>query len=287
MPRVKGHSEIAGRLVELELPGRNRPLDGFWVCAPRRSRTLLLVVHGMGGNFYRSRFKKELFRRAPAAGLDVLSFNNRGYEQSVATERFADCLADIDAAVSFGRARGYRRFVLMGHSTGCQKILHWQHRRRARQVAGLVFAAIGDDYAIVRRDLGASYLQWLERARAWISKGWTGRRLPAKCLGFAPLRFLSVADPRQLEARLFNFDGQLREFRAIRAPILALFPEREQFACIPVGAMAARLRACTRSRRFAAAIVPGADHSFHGAEAAAVTAILDWYGAPRARRQPK
>lgn len=284
---MQGHAEIGGALVELPLPGGRRPLDGFWARGPRRNRTLLLVVHGMGGNFYRSRFKKELLRRGPARGFDLLSFNNRGYERDVATERFSDCLADLDAALAFGRSKGYRRFALLGHSTGCQKIVHWQHRRQSRQVCALILAAIGDDYAIVRRDLGAAYARRLEQARRWIARGWLDRRLPASCLGFAPRRFLSVADPRQLEARLFNFDGPMRAFRAIRTPVLALFPAREQFACLPVPEMAARLAARTRSRRFRAEIVPGADHSFHGAEALAARLTLDWLrGLPAARRQP-
>lgn len=273
---MKDHLEIVGRLVELPLPGRRRPLDGFWVHGPRRSPTLLLFVHGMGGNFYRSRFKKELMQRAPARGLDMLSFNNRGCEKDVATEKFRDCLQDLDAAVAFGAAHGYRRFVLLGHSTGCQKITCWQHRRRDRRVAALVLAGIGDDYAITRRDLGKDYARWVAKARQWIARGWTDKLLPARCHGFTAPRFLSVADPRQLEARLFNFEGPLTEFRALRQPVLALLPEREEYACIPVAAAAERLRRRTRSRSFKAAIIPDADHSFHGTEAKAAQVLLDW-----------
>lgn len=276
MRLVKDHLEIVGRLVELPRPGRRRPLDGFWAHGPRRSRTLLLFVHGMGGNFYRSRFKKELMQRAPARGLDVLSFNNQGCEQDVATENFRDCLHDLDAAVAFGIGHGYRHLVLLGHSTGCQKITYWQSRRRSRRVAAMVLAAIGDDYAIARRDLGKDYAPWLAKARQWIARGWKDKRLPARCHSFTAPRFLSAADPRQPEARLFNFDGPLAEFGALRGPVLALFPALEQYACIPVAEMAARLRGRTRNRRFRTVMVPEADHSFHGAEPAATQAILDW-----------
>lgn len=283
MRPVKDHLQITGHLVELPLPGRARPLDAFWAHGPRRAPTLLLFVHGMGGNFYRSRFKKEVMQQAPARGIDVLSFNNRGYERDVASEDFRDCLADLDAAVAFGAARGYRRFVLLGHSTGCQKITWWQYRRRDPRVAALVLAGIGDDYAIVRRDLGRAYERRMAQARRWVARGWTSRKLPASCLGFTAPRFLSVADPRQLEARLFNFEGPLTEFRSLRTPILALLPAQEEFACLPVPAMAERLRRRTRSRRFHAAIVPDADHSFHGAEAAATRVLLDWLQPGRRR----
>ena len=283
MPPVKRNLEIAGRLVELPLPGRNRPLDGLWVAGPRRARTLLLLVHGMGSNFYRSPFKKQVLLQGPPRGFDVLSFNNRGFERDVETERFSDCVADIDAAIAFGRAHGYRRFVLLGHSTGCQKSLCWLTRRGARGIDAVVLAAPGDDCAIARRDLGKSYDAWIARARRWVAAGQPTRRLPKKCLGFGARRFLSAADPRQLEARLLHLDGPMREYRALRLPILALLPEREQYACLPVPEMAARLRARTRSRRFGALLVPQAEHSFGPVEAEAVRAMFDWLAAGRGR----
>lgn len=268
---------LSGELVTLPARGLKRPLDGFWVRGSKRTRTLLLFVHGMGGNFYRSVSKKEMMRQAPRRGIDVLSFNNRGYEKDVAWERFEDCLHDLDAAVAFGRARGYRRFILLGHSTGCQKVTYYQHRRRNPRVAALVLAAIGDDYAIARRDLGRRYARIVAKARRLVKAGRGDTTLRERgCLGFSARRFLSVADPRQAEARLFNFEGPMREFRSITTPVLALLPQREEFACIPVPDMAARLLARTRATPFKAAIIPRADHSFHGVERETTRVILDW-----------
>lgn len=274
---VHGRLPIDGALVELKARGLKRPLDAFWVRGRRRADTLLLFVHGMGGNFYRSESKKEMMRKAPRAGIDVLSFNNRGYERDVAFERFVDCRHDLDAALAFGRAQGYRRFVLLGHSTGCQKIAYYQFLRRAPDVAALVLAAIGDDYAIARRDLGGRYAHWLQRARRLVKTGRGHTILTGKgCLGFSARRFLSVADPKQIEARLFHFDGPMREFASIRTPTLAVLPEREEFACIPVPEMAKRLKAVARAKPFDVEIIPDTDHSFHGAEVDATRRILAW-----------
>ena len=277
IPPMDRVSSIAGTLVAFPARGLRRPLDGFWVRGARRADTLLLFVHGMGGNFYRSESKKEMMRQAPRAGIDVLSFNNRGYEKEVADEVFADCRHDLDAALAFGRAQGYRRFVLLGHSTGCQKIAYYQSLRKARDVAALVLAAIGDDYAIARRDLGGRYAHWMRVARRLVKSGRGHTILSGKgCLRFSARRFLSVADPRQIEARLFNLDGPMREFASIRTPMLAVLPEREEFACVPVQEMARRLRAGSRARPFDVEIVPRADHSFHGVEADATRRILLW-----------
>ncbi len=268
---------VAGELVAFPARALKRPLDGFLCTGPRCSRTLLVFVHGMGGNFYRSPNRKEMFTQAPPRGIDVLAFNNRGYEGDVATEIFRDSLYDLDAAVAFGRARGYRRFILLGHSTGCQKITFYQARRRDPRVAALVLAGIGDDCAIARRDLGRRYAAQLARARALVAADRGGTLLRAKgCMGFAAHRFLSVADPAQPEAEIFNMDGPLRTFRRLLVPTLAVLPEKEEYACLPVPEMATRLRRAARAQPFDVLTIPDADHSFRGHERETTRRILDW-----------
>ena len=280
-PGAPAAPPLAGALLSLPLPGRHRPLDGFWVPGRRRHATLLVVVHGMGGNFYRSTLKKEWLRQGPRHDCDVLSFNNRGAERQVAGERFGDCLADIDTALQCGRRLGYRRFVLLGHSTGCQKIVYYQARRQRADVAALVLAAPVDDLAICRRDLGARYAYWLRRARGLVRQGRGGTLLPMLYEKFSAHRFLSIADPRSVEAQVFNYDGPLRHFRAIRCPLLAFLGTHEEFACRPVAEMGAILRQATRARPFHFFAVPGADHGFHGREAATVQRVLRWVRALR------
>ncbi|HMO50560.1 MAG TPA: alpha/beta fold hydrolase [Kiritimatiellia bacterium] len=269
--------KISGHLVTLPRAGRAaRPLDGFWATGARPRRSLLIFVHGMGSNFYKSGFKKAWMRAGPPAGLDVLCFNNQGCESYVADERFTDCLADLDAALTFARREGYRRVVLLGHSTGCQKITYYQARRRAPEVTALILAALGDDYAIARRDQGIQYTRWIARARRLVANGQGDTRMPACCMGFTARRFLSAADPTQVEAGLFRLDGPLRTFGKLTLPILAVFPELEQYACIPVAEAADRLRATSRSTRYDHRIIRGADHGFHGRETACVRACLTW-----------
>lgn len=273
---------IPGALVALPLRSRRaRPLDGFWVRGRRPRSTLAVFVHGMHSNFYRSTFKKALMLEAPRAGLDLLLFNNRGAELDTNTERFTDCVEDLDAALRWARGRGYRRVVLIGHSTGCQKITWYQLRRRHPAVRGLVLAALGDDLAITRRELGRRYRSWLARARRLAARGRGGQPLPAVCKRFTARRFLSVADPDALEAGLFNFGGPLRRFARLRLPVLAVFPAREQYAVLPVAEMARRLR---RARPdCAVSVVPRADHSFRGAEVRAARLILAWAAAAAAQ----
>ncbi len=270
---------LPGSLIAF--PARGRSLDGFWRHDADRREVLFVLVHGMGGDFYHSALKKTLMARGPDSGYDVLSFNNRGSGDGVRTERFSDCLADLDGALAFGRQKGYRRFVLAGHSTGCQKIVYYQARRTDPAVEALIHLAPGDDHAILRRDLGPAglvRLAALARRRVKTGKGNdpvpAGKGLPDFCADFSARRILSIADPDAVEAKVFHYEGTLRLFSRLTLPMLVLFGTREEFACQSLAVMEARLRAASTSRRFAFKAIRGADHGFHGHERATADAVF-------------
>lgn len=267
-----------GWLVAFPAAGgrKMRMLDGFFRPAARKNAPMLIYVHGMGSNFYRSALKKAFMEAAPALGLGFLSFNNRGAERGTENERFHTCLHDLDAATAFARRQGYRKLVLVGHSTGCQKIAYWQARRRHTAVAGLVLLAPADDYAVTRRDLGRRF----EKKVAWAHKMVACGRGDAPVTGlyerFTAQRFLSLADLHATEANVFRYAGALTHFRRVKCPVLAVFGEQEEFAAIPPQEMLAILRRKTKSRDFDDWLLPGANHSFKGCEAELALAVCRW-----------
>ena len=269
---------VEGRLVSF--PGRDgrgtRRLDGFYRPPKNPNPPLVVMVHGMGSNFYRSGLKKAFLEAAPALGLGVLSFNNRGAERGTQDESFGACLHDLDAAAEFARRHGHRELVLVGHSTGCQKIAYWQSRRRHPAVAGLVLLAPADDYAVTRRDLG----RWFDKTVAWAQRQVADGKPDAPVAGlyetFTAARFLGLANPRATEAGVFRYDGPLTHFRRLRCPVLAIFGENEEFAAIPPAEMLSILRRKTRSVDFDDWLIPGADHGFHGCEAELALSVCQW-----------
>ena len=272
----KGALTIPGSFVAIPLPGRAPDLDGFLAHKAKRSKTLLVFVHGMGGNFFRSPFKKAFLEQGLKNGMDVISFNNRGALDAVAHERFKDCLADIDAVLAYGRKRGYKKFILVGHSTGCQKITYYQAVRKAKDVSAAVLAAPADDYALARKQLGRSFNSWVKKAQEMEKEGRGNELLPPKCNGFSARRFLDVSIPSRLEASVFDYEGPLKHFRALTLPVLAMFGSEEEFVVMPVDEMGAILKAKTRATPFRYVTIEGGDHSFRGCEAETVRLTMRW-----------
>ena len=269
---------VSGSLVAFPADrGRQtRLLDGFYRPGPRRGAPLLVFVHGMGSNFYRSALKKAFLQLAPENGFAVLSYNNRGAERGTEDEPFSACLADLDAAVEFGRRHGHRRLFFVGHSTGCQKIVFWQSRRRARAVSGLVLLAPADDYAITRQALGRQFDRKVAWARKMLAAGKGSALIQALYERFTAKRFLSIANPRAIEANIFRYAGPLTHFRRVKVPMYALFGDAEEFAALPPAAMLDILQRKAATRDIQTQLVVGANHSFKGHEAAVARAVCRW-----------
>ncbi len=269
---------VEGSLVAFPAAGerKTRMLDGFYRAAPEKGAPLMVWVHGMGSNFYRSALKKAFLEAAPVHGLGILSFNNRGAESGTEDEKFRTCLGDLDAAVDFARRQGHTKIVFVGHSTGCQKIVYGQAMKRYRSVAGLVLLAPADDYAVLMRDLGRRFDAKVAWARKQVADGKGHVGVTGLYERFTAERFLSLADARAVEANVFRYEGPLTQFRRVKCPVLAVFGEEEEFAAIPPAEMLERLRRKTSSADFDEILIPGTGHSFKECEESLARAVCEW-----------
>jgi pimeloyl-ACP methyl ester carboxylesterase len=123
-------------------------LDGAWYSPPpaRLSRAAsILVVHGLGWNFYRgpARWLPPLFA---AAGYPCLALNMRDHDVNEVRE-FELCGYDIAAGIAFLERHGPGEVVLLGHGYGCNKVLCYsnlsgdqRHFRRILATLGAVKA---------------------------------------------------------------------------------------------------------------------------------------------------
>ncbi len=58
-------------------------------------------------------------------------------------EIFEDCIYDIDLVINKAKDLGYKKFILMGHSYGCNKLIYYYYKKHPN-ILGLVLASAPD-----------------------------------------------------------------------------------------------------------------------------------------------
>ncbi|HID72601.1 TPA: alpha/beta fold hydrolase, partial [Candidatus Micrarchaeota archaeon] len=190
--------------------GDGLELEGF-LSGPRAGRAIIFI-HGWKDNAFTAPFVKPMAERAAKAGIAFLAFNNRGAGKKGETERFADCILDIRAAVEFMAGRGHERIFLVGHSTGCQKAAYYVHKEKDDRIGGIAFIEPTDDAALARRELGEKYGKAVGLAREMVASGERNRMMPEWSLvgGEASAdRYLSMFSGEEAEGGMFDFSGKL------------------------------------------------------------------------------
>jgi pimeloyl-ACP methyl ester carboxylesterase len=129
-------------------------LDGAFRAAPPgqvRQRPAVIVLHGVGGNFYSQGTFEPLLHKLHAAGYPTLTVNTRGHDSvfgaqlgnirkrlGAAYEIVDDCRQDIAAWIKLLGTRGQDRVILLGHSLGAIKAVYAQANDNHANVAAVV-----------------------------------------------------------------------------------------------------------------------------------------------------
>ena len=104
-------------------------IDGFKIVAalwqprakPAASTTLLVQVHGSGGNLASVQLRATA-RTLSAQGFAALSISTRQHDEHVNTDNFFEIRRDVEAAIAAAKALGYGAIVLQGHSLGTAQV---------------------------------------------------------------------------------------------------------------------------------------------------------------------
>lgn len=95
---------------------------------------VMIMHHGVGGNFYNQHFFDTLGDRLLEAGIAVLRVNNRGHDLAynspagrlgAAFEAVDDCRKDWQAWIDHAASLGFHRIALWGHSLGAVKTIYY------------------------------------------------------------------------------------------------------------------------------------------------------------------
>lgn len=268
---------VAGEILPFKTSDKLM-LEGFLVKG-KQTKPCIIYVHEWGGNFYRPP-ALGIVSGLSQRGLAAFSMNTRGHDSAtniekqvgkklikvaggVSFEKFEESVLDIGGAIKQLQALGFKKFVLLGHSTGCQKIVYYQLCKKDPKVIGLILLSPGDDYWEWKHlILKENFDNMVKKAKKLVARG-KGNEMIAN--NETAQRFLSVADLNNIEARLFHYDGKLEEFSKIKTPMLALYGDKEWQHPNPRRYLK-RLEEVTSATFFETKIVKGTTHWYPGCE---------------------
>ncbi len=273
------YTRMHGELIRFEATDKLE-LDGM-LCAPVDTKTCVVQVHGMTDSYDGLGIVDAMMRAAFKNDMSYFTFDNRGYGtitvfrklkehmiyRTIGTsfENFKECLFDIDAALKMLRDRGYRNFILVGHSTGCQKITYYQSRRNKKSIKALILLGAADDLNYQIKMLGKrKYNESLEISRRLVRSGRGKELMPPEHEPnyFSAKRYYELYRPGSIEGNIYNYSGPLKTLSKIKIPVLSMFGEREEYAVISPRRMLKILSKKFTHPYCKEALIEGADHCF-------------------------
>lgn len=252
-------------------------LYGGLIKAKKPTKSIVIHIHGMTDEFFDGKLVEAVAMSANAAGHDFFAFNNRGAgvislnkKRFVGTslEKFEDSKKDIFAALAALKKLGYRKYILSGHSTGCQKITYYVGLVKKIPITALILLSPADDLNFHKMVLEKNFTKCLKEAEKLTKKnrGDTILGKEFKTAMFSAQRFYHLLKENSVEGNIFNYEKPLTSVQKVSQPILAVFGEEEQYAAIKPEEMLEKLAASFKNKKSQTALVDKADHSFHGRE---------------------
>lgn len=265
----------------------------------RPSGRALLWVHGLMSTFYSNIPLLDAFAEAcESEGWGFASFNNRGHDVitgikkvdkrkskgyshangGAGYEHFEESVSDIAAGVDYLVSNGYTEVVVIGHSTGANKVCYYGAKQKDSNVIGFVLAGPVSDRLDISLD-PQKMKQNLARAEEKIKEG-KGDEL-ALDYHFFPLtarRFVSIYSPGTTEDT-FDYGDEmprLSNFSKIRKPLMVILGEKDEYLDRTAKKVIRVFDQHSRSYWYKSVLLPGAPHSFTGSEKKAVRVIVDW-----------
>ena len=273
--------------------------QGIYFKPKKRGQCAILWIHGLMSAFYRNLYLWEtLAQSCEKYGFGFAAFNNRGHDivtgikkinrhkksghsytlQGASTEKFEDCIYDIEAGIKFLLAQKFNQIILVGHSTGANKICYYAARKPHAKVAGIVLAGPASDRLMPPCSL--QKLQKTLNVMRRLVKQRKGDQLITNHLFFpiTPKRFISLYQPHSKEDTFDYGDlkPQMKDYSKIKLPLLVLFGENDEFLDRSIQQVVATFDHYARSKFYTSAIIPKATHGFNQCEQQLVNVLTKW-----------
>lgn len=207
---------------------------------------------------------------------DILMKNGSYKRYGCMYEIFEDCIIDIDLAIQQAKDLGYKRFILMGHSYGCNKLIYYYYKKHPN-ILGLILASAPDmvGLQLYRQQ---DYRQLMKEAKENIDNG-NGTKLLSNLV--EDYMYMSS----QTYYNWFNKNSNLDnlpvmgnsnnwfQFEAIDVPILTFSGSNETDNYLHLDLLNKKAKNCNN---FKYKIIDDTNHFYDSKENEIALLILEW-----------
>lgn len=274
---------------------------------PKQPKAAVIYLHGNGSSsiFYEAAEHQNAMASAlNNKGVAILYFNNRGAHlihklnvrrgkivarkrYGMAYEKIKECVPDIDGAISFLKKRGYKKFYLMGASTGANKICVYNFYKPKNEIEKYVLLCGGDDTGIYYHAIGKSkFSKLLAMAKRKIAQK-HGEDIIAELLPseiFSYVGFYDIANPdgdyntfpfyEAMGRAKLSTKPLFRYFKSIKKPSLVVYGSLDEYAWGDVDRVVNILKKHQPQLNYR--IIKGGDHSFKGHDKELAGIVANW-----------
>lgn len=159
-------------------------LPGLIQHSDKRTKSIIIFIHGSGGNFFKANYYEDMFEDFNYYGYDFMISNNRGSEQYFRLHRknrgvtetlkagniyenFDDSIYDVAAAVNYAKDMGYDDIILVGQSLGTLKVQYYCEQ--IGDIRKLILLSPVDMVSRFRYRVGEGYDELIERSKKLVS----------------------------------------------------------------------------------------------------------------------
>lgn len=191
-------------------------------------------------------------------------------------EIFEDSIYDIDLAINKSQELGYKRFILMGHSYGCNKLIYYYYKKKPN-ILGLILASAPDmvGLQLLRQK---NYKELIKEAKENIDNGESTKILNNLIEDYMYMSSGTYYNWFHENSNLDNLpvmnnSKNWYQFEAIDVPILTFSGSNETDNYMHLDLLKEKAKSCND---FEYKYIHDTDHFYNGKELEIGNIILNW-----------
>ena len=191
-------------------------------------------------------------------------------------EIFEESILDIDLAIKKAKEFGYNRFILMGHSYGCNKLIYYYYKKHPN-ILGLILASAPDMMGLhLYRQ--TDYKELIKEAKENIDNGNPTKILSNLIEDYIYMSSQTYYNWFNKKSKLDNlpvmsYSENWYQFETIDVPILTFSGSNETDNYLHLDLLKNKAKSCND---FKYKIIDNTNHFYNGKEKEISFLILDW-----------